>query len=469
VLKNQPLFFRFIESKRHIVNADDAITPFGRLRLANSLLYGFAGYKPPFSSTFHNSVFTISNAVDRPLSIPLQKIKLCLLHSQQQLLDAIKKVLPRDTDLLTLPLHQIWDDYSASPLHLQSHNLTILQPHLTSCWTGVLHGHLPSGKRLMGDLGLNHAEVDQWLDDCTHCLSLACAPIFLSTGGANSVFLRHQQYAGQGRSIFLLKDGILAFTDPFLHLNSNMRLKLTTFTHELSQYLLLLLLVVIPVSTYMRSSRGQNHPLASTHVWVTYHRHTNGSGNRWLFNEAQINAGLQAVSQEFCGLSLTFRQLYHMVFGALRKEFPGLFEKLGQDFLSPVDDAAQHHYLTGIANYGRLSIFPKSQYLIGDQPWRNMAICQLWQASLGCTPVKDALKELAENSNLFTSLTLHEDVVFQNARDQVLSTYQILSLPAKERSAHTNHIIQSSPFLNGIKVRTFWISDDSAWDLLTTD
>lgn len=414
------------------------------------MLYKFSGYKPPFTSTFRSGVFTIANGVDAPLSVTLQQIRCCFLSSQTHLLDAIKKVLPKDMGLWNIPLHLIQDDYSAIPLHLQPCNKTILEPHLTNCWTEVLHGGLPSGKKLLGDRGFNRTEVDQWLDDCTHCLSLACAPIFLSTGGANFALLRHQQYSGQRRSIFLLKDGILAFMNPSTHINGNAALKLIGVTQELSQYLLLLLLVIIPISVNMRRIRGQHHPYALTHVWVTYHKRSNGSGDRWLFNTAQLNAELEAVSKDTIGISLTSRNLYHMVFGVLRKEFPRLFTVLGQDFLSPVDDAAQHRYQTGVANYGRLTVFPKSPHLIGDHPWRNLAICQLWQASLGCTTVKDAWKELLENSSLFTHLKLQQDVSFQRAREEVLYTYKILSLPANERPVHANSILQSAPF---IKVR----------------
>lgn len=457
IYRRRHLVLRFIKSNRSVIEADDAITPFGRLRLINSVLYTHSVYQPPFSSTFDNGVFTISNSVDSPFFVPLQKIKLCLLSSQQRLFSAIKNVLPVDMNLSTFPFHRIHDDYSAIPLHLQSHNLTILQPYLASCWTGVLNGCLPSGKKLMEDLRFDRTEVDQWLDDCNRCLSLACAPIFLSTGGANFASLRHQQYSGQKRSIFLLKDGSLAFMNHSLHLNGNSGLKLITVTHELSQYLLLLLLVVLPISTKMRTSRGQHHPYALTHVWVTYHMRSHGSGDRWLFNEAQINTELESVSKDVIGVPLTSRNLYHLVFGVLRKEFPGLFAKLDQNFRSPVDDAAQHRYQTGAASYGRLSVFPKSHHLIGDHPWRNLTICQLWQASLGCTTVNDTWKELVEHSSLFTYHTFQEEIAFQKAREEVLSTYQISSRPTQERSALANSILKSLPFLTEIKVTQYLI------------
>ena len=118
-----------------------------------------------------------------------------------------------------------------------------------------------------------------------------------------------------------------------------------------------------------------------------------------------------------------------MAFGVLRKEFSGFFINLNNDsdFRSSVDDLAQHRYSTGVANYGRLTIFPKSPHLVRDQPWHHLAVCQLWQVFLGCIPVKDTWKDLVENSDFFSHINLPFDLAFQTARDQVTHFYGISS------------------------------------------
>ena len=465
------LALRFMKANRKYIEARDAITPVGRLNLVSSLLYKYSEYKPPFSSTFHSGAFLISNGTDSPTSVPLWQLRHCLLSAQQNFLFAIRDVLPMDFDLSHLPFHRIEDDFSAIPLHLQSHNKRLLEPYLTNCWTGVLQGRCPGGKALgktsRGKWGLNHTEVDRWLEACGRCFSLACAPIFLSTGGANFSSLKHQQYAGQTRTVFLLKDGTLAFINPFPpHVKSDASLSLISVTPELTEYLLILLVIILPISTGLRTLKGQHHPYESTHIWVMYHKRPNGC-NRWLFDEKHMDADLQAVSKDTFGFPLTCRALYHMVFGVLRKDFPGLFTDLSQDFMSPVDDLAQHRYLTGVSNYGRLTVFPKSRHLIGDQPWRHLEVCQLWQASLGCISVKDTWRKLIGNASLFNYLSLWQDTAFRIARNEVRYTYDMTSLSASQRSKHAVHILKTRPFLKGITVRTFGVFSTN--DVLTKD
>ena len=70
-----------------------------------------------------------------------------------------------------------------------------------------------------------------------------------------------------------------------------------------------------------------------------------------------MNAALEDISKNTFGFPLTCRTLHGMAFDVLQKDFPGLFEDLGPDFLSPVNILAQNHYHTGVANYGCLTYF----------------------------------------------------------------------------------------------------------------
>lgn len=201
-----------------------------------------------------------------------------------------------DFDLSHLLFHCIEDDFSAILLHLQSHNKRFLEPYLTNCWTGVFQGRSPGdkamGKTLCGKWGLNHTKVDRWLEACGHCFSLACALVFLSTGHTNFSLLKHQQYAGQKRTVFLLKDGMLAFINPSPpHVKSNASLSLISVMPELTEYLLILLLIILPISTGLHTLKGQHHLYGSMHVWVMYHKWSNGC-NRWLFNEKHMDVNL---------------------------------------------------------------------------------------------------------------------------------------------------------------------------------
>ena len=381
-----------MEAKRKYLQAKDAITPVGRLKLINSVLYKYSTYKPPFSSTFYNDSFLMSNGRDSPVSIHHHGIRVCLLSSQQQFLAAMQAVLPTSLDLVKLPLHRVEDDFSTVSLHQQPHNQKLLEPHLANCRTGVMNRKFSGGKGLWDKLlGLDRTEADKWLEACECCFSMAIAPIFLSTKGANFTALKYQQYSGPTRTVFLLNDGIMVFINPFTsNRKYNSSLDLIAVTLELTQYLLILFLILLPISSELRKLKGQIHPYASTHVWLMYHKCPNGS-NRWLFDESHMNAELEAVTRDAFEFPLNCRTLYQMAFGVLRKEFSGFFINLNNDsdFRSSVDDLAQHRYSTGVANYGRLTIFPKSPHLVRDQPWHHLAVYQLWQVFLGCIPVKD--------------------------------------------------------------------------------
>jgi len=228
-----------------------------------------------------------------------------------------KRLLPAGLDLAKLPLHLMEDDFSAVSLHLQPHNQNLLEPHLAICWEGLLSGKFPGGTKLWGKWGLHRTEVDKWLEACEGCFSLVSAAIFLSTGGANSATLRHQQYSGPTRTVFLLNDGIMVFINPFSSdRKCNSSLDLIAVTPELTKYLLILLLILLPISLDLRKLKGQIHLYASTHVWLIYHRRPNGS-NRWLLDESHMNADLEAVTRDAIGFPVNCRTLYQMAFGVL--------------------------------------------------------------------------------------------------------------------------------------------------------
>ncbi len=105
------------------------------------------------------------------------------------------------------------NDFSATPLHNQPANLKILQPLLINHWNQVLAGR-PCGKPLYSNSGLNRIEIDKWLAHYDACFPWAACAIMLNSGGIDDCAFRHQHYAGPDRTVFLLKNGTVAFTNP---------------------------------------------------------------------------------------------------------------------------------------------------------------------------------------------------------------------------------------------------------------
>ena len=65
---------------------------------------------------------------------------------------------------------------------------------------------------------------------------------------------------------------------------SNSSLDLIGITLELTQYLLILFLILLPISSYLRQLKGQIHLYAATHIWLVYHKCLNRTNN-WLFDK----------------------------------------------------------------------------------------------------------------------------------------------------------------------------------------
>lgn len=379
-----------------------------------------------------------------------------MLSSQSNFFKALQAIVPTTFHISRLLLHQLVDDFSSLPLHLQPLNHPFLNPHLATCWTGLLSGNVPnlSGDTLFEGRGWHRANAYRWLDAFDSCLPLACAAIMLATGGASHSILRHQQYSGPSRTVFLLKDGRLCFTNPLSSgRKENARLDLLTMPPELSQYLLLFIVILLPVAIDLRKQMGQVHPYGSTHLFIVYHKRSRGT-HPWLIDENYANKELRALTQKILSYSLDGRALTHLVFPILRQNFPQLFITNDSDFKSPVDDLAQHLYSTGITNYGRDINFPKTPYLVGNKPRRHMTICEIWQTAVAGMQPKDSWRALMQNSSFFSQIDLSSAKAFCTAQAQIAKLYLIKSPLTAAKRKHANHLLEESlPFLQGITVR----------------
>ena len=72
-----------------------------------------------------------------------------------------------------------------------------------------------------------------------------------------------------------------------------------------------------------------------------------------------------------------------MVYQLLLANFPLLLSiSMHLSSLSLVDDLAQHLWITGIHNYGKLSHFSSQMALTGDtsRPAQHVVYCEIWHA-----------------------------------------------------------------------------------------
>ena len=119
---------------------------------------------------------------------------------------------------------------------------------------------------------------------------------------------------------------------------------------------------------------------------------------------------------------------------------------------SPVDDVAQHLWITGLHHYGKLGHFPRHAALIGDSPTRNIVYCEVWQALTNTGPIHESWKPMVQGTTLFPKRTFPVDA-FYVARRLILIVYQMrhASQPV-DREKLVKQLLTVKPFLQGITV-----------------
>ncbi|KAI9430557.1 hypothetical protein H4582DRAFT_2063715 [Lactarius indigo] len=193
------------------------ITPFQCIVNISLVLYKDSAHKPTFHTSFQEGNITLTNYVDTPIILPLTKICTVVHWAMTDFISKVEVALPPGATIKGLPLHHLSDDFSSTPLHNQPANSKILQPILINYWNQVLAGQ-PCHKPLYSDTGLNWIEADKWLADYDTCFPQAACAITLSSGGIDSTTFWYHHYAGPDRTVFLLKNGTIAFVNP-IHSN----------------------------------------------------------------------------------------------------------------------------------------------------------------------------------------------------------------------------------------------------------
>ncbi|KAN0126154.1 hypothetical protein V8E53_015326 [Lactarius tabidus] len=425
------------------------ITPFNRVVNVSLVLYKHSAHRPSFHTSFQEGNITLTNHLDVHIAIPLTKICMVVHRATTDFISQVKVSLPSGTAVKDLPLHLLSDDFSATPLHNQHANSKVLQPLLLKYWGQVLAGK-PSGRPLYSSAGLNRIETDKWLAQYDACFPMAACAIMLNSGGVNDAAFRHQCYAGPGRTVFLLKNGTVALTNCVSSSRRiGRRVDFATLPPDLSQYLLILLIFLLPIANNLRHLKGQINPLHSTHLWILPRRHTTGRC-KWGYDSNDANATLTPLTLEILDVALTGRAVCKMIWQLLSPEFPLLYHNL-MILRSPVDDLAQHQYATGIRAYGRLTHFPSLSHLTGDKAIRGQTFCEIWHAFTKCGPISDMWKGLVVGSMLFP-VEHFPGLAFRVARNLVLSNYGIhMGNSAPRRKQLVEDLLRTKPFLQGIE------------------
>lgn len=426
------------------------ITPFQRLATISCQLYTDAAHKPAFHTSFHNGIFTLANGTNPPLHLPLNKVRIAVFHAMHNLKARIETALPPGITVDDFPAHLLSDDFSGTPLHTQSQNIEILQPILSKCWKQLLGGE-GSDSALIDQTGFARAKSDKWLGVYDSCFPLATSAIMLTTGGMSDSCFKYQCYAGPGRTVFLLKNSVLALVK---HLSSdrkiNSHIDIVTVPPELTLCLLVLFTILLPVALGLRGLKGQVHPFQSTHLWTLTRRRTCGN-HKWLYDCKAANESIITLTQDIFGVALSGKILHQMIQQVFKSEFPLLFNNK-MPFRSPVDDLGQHRFETGVTSYGRSASFPACRYLTGDRPIRHLTYCEIWQAITKCGPINDTWKDLIENTAFFP-VQYFPSLALRVARRLVLNFYGLgKCMSAQKRKERVHELLATKPFLGGISV-----------------
>ncbi|KAH9038103.1 hypothetical protein EDB85DRAFT_2142108 [Lactarius pseudohatsudake] len=420
------------------------ITPFQRIVNVSLILYKDSAHKPSFHASLWEGNITLTNHVDTPIILPLTKICTVVRRATTDFILKVEAALPPGVTIKGLPLHLLSDDFSSTPLHKQPANSEILQPLLVNYWNQVLAGR-PCHEPLYSDTGLNRIEADKWLADYDACFPQAACAITLNTGGIDGTTFRHHHYAGPDRTVFLLKNGTIAFVNP-IHSRRKIscRLDFVTVPPDISHCFLTLIALLLPIASRLRHLKGQVNPLQSTCLWISPRRRTTGR-HKWGYDSNTANFKLTPLTQEVLGVSLTGKAICKIIWQLLSAEFPLLFHNV-MLLRSPVDDLAQHH----------------------EKAIRGQTFCEIWQALTKCGPINDMWKGLVVGSAIFP-VEYFPGLALRVARKLILSNYGIhMCRSPQGRKELVEKLLKTKPFLQGVDNEGTDIGDQVLLSVLHT-
>jgi hypothetical protein len=181
------------------------ITTFQHALCISSALFKAAQHKPRFTSTLQNGCFILTNHIDAPISLALQKFCQAASLSANNLKCCVEAALPAGISIYDIPVNQLTDNFSSAAIHKQPQNVAILQPFISQYWKKLLVG--PSdGKALFNNNRVVRVEVDQWLKKYDNCYPSAAAAMILNSGALDPFSFKHNCYDGPNQNMFLLRN-----------------------------------------------------------------------------------------------------------------------------------------------------------------------------------------------------------------------------------------------------------------------
>ena len=420
------------------------VTTFQRALHVSKLLFSPAKHDMILKATFQNEVFTFTVNGDSPASFSLPQLKHAVASSIHQLRESVQKLLC--IPISEIPVNQIADDFSPAALHSQAPNVILLEPVIALVWKGISEGlgHL---QPLFNDQGLNRVSADTLYNEFYHVLKLAASAIVVATGGMNPNSFRHHCYSGYDRNVFLLLNGLLAFVNPMSsHRRTSCNLAIVVTPSELTQLLLVVITILLPIINSIRSLQGITIPAQYTHIFVKPRRQSKPS---WAFVSTDSNVVVQKVMMDFCRVPLDGQSLRQIIHQVMNANVPLLLQN-NMKIRSPVDDAGQHRYATGVVNYGVLSAFPRLRILRGDKPDRHIICSEIYHALTGTGPVNNSWRDMITGTALLP-IAIFRDEAFAVARQSTIQYYGIQDVRTPlEISALVKKLLTVKPFLRGI-------------------
>lgn len=428
------------------------ITAFQRALSVSSALFKQARHKPPFTATFQDGCFILTNHVDSPVSLPLQTFREAASLSSNDFKTHVEAALPTGVLIYDIQINGLTDDFASGAIHQQPQNAALLQPLISEYWKRLLAGP-KGGQALFNKDGVVRTEVDRWLKTYDDCFSSATTAMILNSAGFDPSSFKNYCYNGPHRNVFLLRNGVLAFVIPVSsHRVTESHLNLVIVPVDVSRFLLVLICILLPIANNLRALKGQFLPFHSTHLWVLPRQNTTGNGhNMWGYSCNDVNKPLMDLTTQLFGVCLDGELIRKMVYQVFSSEFPLLFSN-AMHLRSPVDDVAQHLWITGLHHYGKLGLFPRHSALVGDCPTRNVVYGEVWQALTNTGPIHESWRLMVQGTTLFPVQTFPADA-FCVARSLVLVVYKIQkdSQPV-DREQRVKQLLTTKPFLRGITV-----------------
>jgi hypothetical protein len=116
------------------------ITAFQRVASVSSILWSSTKRTTPFFATFQEGCFILTNRVDAPVNLPIQRFSEAASISTNDFKSCVEAALLANVSIYDMPVHHLRDDFSSVAIHNQCQNTRLLQPLISKYWMQLLWG-----------------------------------------------------------------------------------------------------------------------------------------------------------------------------------------------------------------------------------------------------------------------------------------------------------------------------------------